>query len=303
MKVSIITPVYNGESFINEAIQSVVRQTYTDWELIIINDSSTDTTEKIVSQWCQKDDRIKLIQNTNEKGLYGALNTGLSHAKGTYITRFDADDINEPTRLTEQVLFLDTNPHIAIVGGYYKTFGINVPKVRKHPTSPEILEWKFISNTYFCHPSTMFRSLVLNTVPEYPKVVCEDFAFFSKIMHSYKGANIPKVLISYREHTTNYSITKRDLIKESVLNTYTENFLHYNGSLKNADIFYQFHANRLLHIRHIPLIVGISIRIVKKILAKHTSLSSMYKLLWEIKKQIVISLVFYYLKPIYRLLK
>ncbi len=303
MKVSIIVPVYNGEAFIEEAIKSVVEQTYTDWELIIINDSSTDTTEKIISEWCQKDTRISLIQNSNEKGLYGALNTGLSHAKGLYICRFDADDINEPTRLAEQVSFLDRNLDIAVVGGYYKTFGANKPTVRKHPTSPVVLAWKFISNTYFCHPSTMFRMSILKTVPEYPNVVCEDFAFFSKVMISYKGANIPKVLILYREHATNYSITKRELIKESVLNTYTENFLHYNGSVKNADIFYQFHANRNLRIHHIPLVISISFRIAKKILLKHNSFFSIFRLSWEIKKQVFISLLFYYLKPIYRFFK
>ena len=250
-------PVYNGAQFLDESIESIITQTYTNWELIVIDDSSTDESCAIAKRYASRDNRILVFSNTHEKGLAGALNCGLSYARGAYIARADADDINVPQRLRIQYEYLQLHPTIDIVGSWYKTFGNNkTPQIRKHPTNSVSIAWRYLTDTYFCHPSVMFRRKVLETIPQYPLVTCEDFAFFSEIIHRHKGHNIAEVLLHYREHLSNYSVTKATLIKDSVFETYRKNFLYYSGNEKLIEAFYAFHAQYRLSLRTIlPLLV------------------------------------------------
>ena len=111
--VSIITPAYNAEQFIGEAIASVIAQTYTNWELLVINDASTDNTAGIVKQFMAKDPRIKILDNTTTKGPGNARNFGIEEAKGTYMAFLDADDLWKPNKLQEQLKVLEnTNANI-----------------------------------------------------------------------------------------------------------------------------------------------------------------------------------------------
>ena len=112
MKVSVIMPVYNGEKFISQAIESILNQTFVDFEFIIINDGSNDKTEKIIAKY--KDKRIKYFKFTKNKGLVYSLNFCLKKSKGEFIARMDADDISMPDRFTKQVKFLDKNESVVM---------------------------------------------------------------------------------------------------------------------------------------------------------------------------------------------
>lgn len=260
-------PVYNGEAYLSESIESIIAQTFTDWELIIINDSSTDNSLAIAEHYRAQDTRITSIPNRGPKGLAGALNSGLAKARGTFIARADADDINVPERLQIEYDYLQTHPTIDIVGSWYKTFGNNkTPKVRKHPQQSVVLAWNYVSNTYFCHPTILFRRKVLETIAHYPLVVCEDFAFLSEVIHTHRGHNIPRVLLNYREHATNYSSTKATAIKESVFETYKNNFAFYGGTVDLTDIFYRFHAHYRLSLKTFFPLIRQSMRIARTIL-------------------------------------
>jgi glycosyltransferase involved in cell wall biosynthesis len=268
--ISIIMPVYNCDAFLAESIESLVTQTFTDWELIIIDDSSTDTSRAIAQHYALQDNRIKVFSNTHEKGLAGALNCALSHVRGTYIARADGDDINVPTRLEIEYRYLEAHSHIDIVGSWYETFGNEKPpKVRKHPSRSISIAWKYLSNTYFCHPTILLRKKVLDTVPEYPLVVCEDFAFLSQAIHVHQGHNIPKVLLHYREHANNYSSTKAAVIRESVFETYKKNYAFYGGTPALIDAFYQFHGQYRLSFKTILPLLKQSLRIGKHILTQY----------------------------------
>src|SRR3954451_15211482 len=113
IKVTVLIPVYNGEKYIWAAIHSLLNQTFEDFEILIINDGSTDKTPDIIRSF--KDDRIVVINQQNG-GIAKALNKGLIHAKGQYVARFDADDVCTAYRLAEQVKFLDENREYAVVG-------------------------------------------------------------------------------------------------------------------------------------------------------------------------------------------
>ncbi len=267
--ISIIMPVYNGQKYIEESIDSIIGQTFSDFELIIIDDSSTDDSKKIALDYVAKDQRIKVIENTYDKGLYGALNSGLDACTGEYIARADADDINRPYRLKTQISFLKENKTIDIVGGGYQLFGNGTYQKIFHPSKSLRLAWKFLTNTYFCHPSVMFRKSVLATVPRYPNVVCEDFAFFSKIIQTHKGHNIRKILIDYRQHDSNYSNTQSENIQKSIKNTYLHNFEFYTGSFEHAEVFYQFHYFKKVAVKDTFKIIKISFVISQKILKQY----------------------------------
>ncbi len=115
MKLSVIMPVYNGQDFVSKAIESILGQTFSDFEFIIINDGSTDRTLKILESYQKKDKRIVLLNQEN-KGIAKSLNRGIAKAKGDYIARQDADDISFPDRLRNQVEFLDNNKDVGFLG-------------------------------------------------------------------------------------------------------------------------------------------------------------------------------------------
>src|SRR5690606_37374672 len=117
-RVTVLLAVHNGERYIQEAIDSILAQTFGDFELLIVNDGSTDATRDLVLSY--SDDRIRLVDNDHNIGLPKSLNRGLRLAKGRYIARLDADDISEPDRLAAQVSFLQANPDVAMVGSWYR---------------------------------------------------------------------------------------------------------------------------------------------------------------------------------------
>lgn len=301
--ISIIMPLYNSGAYLNEATQSIVAQTFTDWELIIVNDSSTDNGPDIAQDWTTKDNRIRLINNTRAKGLAGAINSGLAASRGRYIARADGDDINHPDRLASQYRFLETHPDIAIVGAWYETFGEGLPRIiRKHPTQSVVIAWKFLTNTYFCHPTTMYRRSVLETVPEYPYTGSEDFGFFSQVVHNYRGANIPRVLLDYRQHTTNYSHTEKPAITKSIQEIYQKNLKWYLGTTTDMDIFFAFHAQYDLSFRNLCKVIRVSLSIAHKILSGYkATLWEKVRLYSTIKIHIILALGAHYARKIKRL--
>ncbi|HKQ33129.1 MAG TPA: glycosyltransferase family A protein, partial [Thermodesulfobacteriota bacterium] len=116
-KVTVLMTVYNGEKFLNEAIDGILNQTFRDFEFLIINDGSTDGSREIIKSY--KDPRINLVDNESNIGLTASLNRGLSLAGGEYIARQDADDISLPERLEKQISILERNPDIALLGSWY----------------------------------------------------------------------------------------------------------------------------------------------------------------------------------------
>ncbi len=295
-------PVYNASLYLDETIQSILNQTYTNFELIIINDSSTDNSVDIINTWIKKDKRITLINNKYNKGIHGASNTGLDIAQGAYIAKADSDDIQRPYRLETQVNFLTKNKNIGIVGGGYELFGNNYDGIKIfHPSNSLRLAWRFISDIYFCNPSVMFRKEILNTVPHYPEVPCEDFAFLAKAIKKHAGFNIHKILLDYRQHGSNYSNTAKENIDKSVYTIFEDNYKYYTGSLNDSEMFYKFHSKKELELRNVYKIATISLKIIKKLVNQYPSGNTITKyiyLLSLVKIEIIKTLARTYIKKI-----
>jgi glycosyltransferase involved in cell wall biosynthesis len=246
-RVSIVMPAYNAAVYIKEAIASVLAQGFSDFELLVVNDCSTDDTAAIVRELAVADKRIELLEHEQNQGVAGAINTGLRAARGEYIARADADDLNRPDRLRKQVAYLDAHPEIILVGAGYAPFGNPAaPRRVRHPADSLTIAWRFLGNTVFCHPTVMMRRAVVDAVGLYPDVQSEDYAFFSRVVRRYRTANLPDILLDYRDQPANRSNSAAGPISESVRVQAQANYEHYFGNSDHFDLYFRYiHFGRL----------------------------------------------------------
>lgn len=199
--VSVILPVYNAEKFILESVNSILSQTFSDFELIIVNDGSTDNSQSVLEKI--SDPRVILINQENA-GLAASLNRGLSIAKGEYIARQDNDDISFSQRLEKQVNFLKSNKHIDLVGTWAEIIsekGQATGRFHKHPSDPVGLKFHLLFNNPFVHSSVMFRGDVIAKTGNYSTdpSIFEDYNLWSRMARITGISNLPEVLLKYRE--------------------------------------------------------------------------------------------------------
>lgn len=226
-KISIIMSVYNSEKFLDESILSILEQTFTDFEFIIIDDSSTDKSKDIIQKYAKEDKRVNFIQNKENKGLTKNLNKGLKIAKGKYIARIDADDVADKHRLQIQYDFLEKNKDIYLAGtGAYKINGKSKIIGKYSP----ILDSKKINKTLsknncIYHPSIMFR----NTKDLFYRdkfTYSQDYdLYLNMITKNKKLVNIKDKLIYYRKNINNISNlkkTQQDLFAEKAREFYIQ---------------------------------------------------------------------------------
>lgn len=206
-RVSVAMSVYNGAAYLHEAIESILAQTFSDFEFIIIDDASTDETSTIIKSY--DDSRIVLLHNENNEGLALSLNRAIDVARGTYLARMDADDISMPNRLKEQVRFLDEHPDIVLVGAYAQILDSSV--VMRQPTQPGDIAVNLLFRTSLIHPTAVFRRNFLEQYHlRYDPVFrqTQDYELFTRIARLGKIANIPSVLLRYRQHDKQTSSEK-----------------------------------------------------------------------------------------------
>ena len=165
-KVSVAMAVYNCETTLREAIDSIIAQTYTDWELIMCDDGSSDNTLSIALEYATKYDNILVIQNLSNCGLPASLNNCIKYAQGEYIARMDGDDLSLPERFEKEVTFLDEHPEYAIVSCAMINFDENGDwGVQRKPECPTKMD--FITDSPFCHAPCMMRKEALADVGNY----------------------------------------------------------------------------------------------------------------------------------------
>jgi len=208
-KISVLMPVYNGEKYLKEAIRSILAQTFSDFEFLIINDGSTDNSVKIIESF--DDPRIRLIHNPENIGLAETCNRGLELASGEYIARMDCDDISLPERFFRQIAFMEANPEISISGTWAKIVGENEGHILKRPCEPSEAEASLLFNTCFIHPTViMRRKAIIGSGIRYKKEFDpgDDYVFWTEMSETAKFANLPEVLLFYRMHPKNISKLK-----------------------------------------------------------------------------------------------
>jgi len=235
VKVSVIMPVYNAQNYVEEAILSILNQTYQNFEFIIINDGSTDKSLEIIQKYALQDNRIKVISREN-KGLPYSLNEGIKLAKGKYIVRMDADDISISDRIERQLKFMENHLEVGIVGGAI----ISNHKIFTYYTNDKMIKAELIFSTPFAHPCVMIRKEIItkyNLFYNEKFLHSQDFELFSRMAKFTKMANLKEVVLKYR--ILDSSITKNTKEKERY------EFLNqiFTDSLKELD----FEINNKLH--------------------------------------------------------
>lgn len=202
-KVSIIMGIYNCESTLEEAIESIINQTYTNWEMILCDDASTDNTLSIARSYAKKYKNIKIIRNKRNMGLNYTLNHCLKYASGIYIARMDADDLSVPERFEKLVGFLDSHPNIAIVSSLMTCFdekGVwGETTAIERPTNLD-----FAKRTPFAHAASMVRKEAFDAVKGYAVdkrlLRVEDYDLWIRMYAAgYRGANILEPLYKVRD--------------------------------------------------------------------------------------------------------
>lgn len=201
-KVSVVLPAYNGSKYIGDAVESIISQTFGDFELIVINDGSTDETLDIVQRFTDR--RISIHSQANI-GLAGTLNRGLGLARGEYIARQDQDDWSFPERLAKQVAFLEAHPACALLGTWAEIWrdARQAGRTHAHPADDTDLKFLLLLDNPFVHSSIMLRRTALDRVGGYStdpgRQPPEDYELWSRIAREFDVANLPEVLHVYRE--------------------------------------------------------------------------------------------------------
>ena len=214
--LSVLMPMYNASTYLHEAMESVLCQTFSDFEFLIIDDGSTDDSAAIVRSY--QDERIRLIVNAHD--FIASLNKGINIATGKYIARMDADDVMLPHRLETQYKFMEAHPDIDVCGSWFETIG-SVHRVFRCVESHRQIIIALLLRNCMMHPTIMMRRSIFANNPElrYPNnyVCAEDYKMWTILVNKgFRFANIPEILLHYRYSPFQASHRLYDISRESI---------------------------------------------------------------------------------------
>ncbi len=230
-KVSVIMPAYNRERFIAESIRSVLAQSFEDYELIIIDDGSTDKTTEKASGFGH-DPRIRIIKNEKNLGIAATRNRALSLARAPYIAPLDSDDVwLDREKLRKQVEFLDENPDYAMLGGGIMHIDIDSKPLKKvlFPIYDSLIRNIILQYNPFAQSTLLYRKSAALEAQGYSTEykICDDYDLWLKIGNKHKFTNIPQVLSGYRIHGENITKKKRLTVAREILEIVRKNSQKY----------------------------------------------------------------------------
>jgi hypothetical protein len=212
--------VHNGERYLPQAVDSVLVQTYRDFEFLIVNDGSTDRSDEILRSY--SDPRIRILENPKNIGLTRSLNLGLQEARGSFVARQDADDRSDRCRLEKQVAFLETHNDAALVGSQFRVINEAGRVLRGlanyRAQTPLAIQWQLLFGNPFVHTSVMFRrSLIYDTFRGYDEsyVFNQDFELWSRVLASCTAYNLAEPLVDYRAHEHSIAGVRGEHVFES----------------------------------------------------------------------------------------
>ncbi len=242
-EISVIMSVYNGELYLAEAIESILHQTFKNFELIIIDDGSIDNSREIISSFCDK--RIKVIENERNIGLAASLNKGASIAGGKYLARMDADDISLPDRFQKQKIFLDQHPDVGVLGTNAQRIdeqGNIIKYLYKIYDTTSVIKWSFLFGNPMLHPTILMRKDCFLQVGGYSSDVLysQDYNLWVKMMEITNFRNLSEILLLYRVHLSNISFQQQQH--------------QLNKSLENSRVYISKKLGREISIKQVNLL-------------------------------------------------
>ena len=222
--ISVILPVYNASEFLLEALESITNQTFTDWEMIAINDGSTDNSLEILQEYAKKEPRLRIISREN-RGLPRTLNEGIELAQGEYIARMDADDISLPDRFEKQLTFL-FKKNLDLCGTQYITFG-EFERVINNPITVEGCKLGLLFNSVLAHPTVLGKTKIFKRFNYNENFSCaQDYELWTRmVINGVKICNLNEILLKYRM-TKNQITSKNQILQKSNAIIIAQNYWH-----------------------------------------------------------------------------
>ena len=256
--VSVLMPVYNAEKFLTAAIDSILNQTLSDFEFIIIDDCSTDSSSQLILGY--DDSRIKYFKNEINRGITYTLNRGIDLAAARYIARMDADDISHPQRIKKQYDYLLANPDCALVSSRANVVNENGGLIYVDNTPSEFYYFKLVFTSPFFHPSVMYVKEKVLEAGKYVVPHAEDFELFWQLSRTCRFYNIPEVLLDYRVTDTSlFHGSKKKEYADAVHQQCLRNIQYYTGdNFQFPESFlkcYQFEYDALVKENDVKLIL------------------------------------------------
>ena len=286
-KITVLMSVYNGQDHLEEAIESILNQTFSDFEFLIINDASSDNSLEIIKSF--QDKRIRLVQNDFNIGLTKSLNKGINLANGELIARMDCDDISLPGRFSEQVSFMDQNQEVGICGTWFRI--IKKRRVISYPIEHERIKCDLLFKNMIAHPTVMMRKALIQKYNLYydPELItAQDYELWIRASQHIKLANIPRVLLYYRIHEKQVSFEKPTAQKANSLKRIRSQLETFMDKLSEDEL--ELHASLLL-------LTNYNVEEVKKLNQwfERIESSNISKKVYD-PKQLNLSLQYYWLK-------
>lgn len=218
-KISVIIPVYNGEKYLKETLNSIIQQSFREFELLVIDDASSDGSLNLLHEFALVDPRIKVFMNSKNMGVSFTTNFGINHSKGEFIALSDQDDVSFTDRFSEQLAFLESNPDIDVVGTQVTDINDQGQILADEPVLPitsGVIRWGLIFGCMLSNSSVMFRRKVFAD-PNFrfgSFKVAQDYDLFTRMSLQFKMANLQKTLLFSRRHPDNFSRTFADLQRQ-----------------------------------------------------------------------------------------
>ncbi len=214
--ISVLLPVYNGAAYLRAALDSILGQTFADFEVLAINDGSTDESAAILASYA--DPRLRVIHNERNLKLTATLNKGIGLARGQYLARMDCDDISLPTRFEKQAQFLTQHPEVGVLGTNYQIMNANGQRgmVSRYPCQHGLIRWRLIFGSYIAHPSVMMRTEVIQRIGGYQLFsVSQDYELWSRAAWETRLANLPEALLWLRSHPASSSSMADETVRRN----------------------------------------------------------------------------------------
>lgn len=229
VRVSVLMPVYNAEKYLKEAIDSILNQTFEDFEFLIIDDGSTDESAAIVESY--KDPRIRFFRNKENLGISPTLNKGIKLASTNFIARMDADDVSYQDRLRKQFLYLEEHPECAMVATRARVVSEAGKFIRLDNLKPEHYYYNLNFICWIYHSTVMYRKTAVMDVNFYTATYAEDFELFWQILRRHKIYVLQEVLLDYRETAQSlHQVLKKQEYEQAQQEQVLRNLRYYAGN-------------------------------------------------------------------------
>lgn len=218
--VSVILPVFNAERYLAEALESILLQTYPNFELIAINDCSTDESLAVLESYAVRDPRVRVLSNEQNLGITPTLNRGLQAARGELIARMDADDVSLPDRLEKRVAFLQSHPEVGLISGNAIAIDAEGNELNQDfdlTAEPGLIRWLLLFTCPIIHPAVMGCKAFFEQAGGYdPEILyAEDYDLWQRMSQYTQLSNLGEVVLKKREHSQAIGVTRREIMMRS----------------------------------------------------------------------------------------